>query len=110
MDRILFAVVLLLALQPRLVTWVARRRTATAGGAPNPTSPFVHAGVGVSSAYASYLGAGVGVFLLAIFGILLDDDIQTLNGLRNVLILVANIVGLLLFVFSGRWTGRPRCC
>ena len=97
---------LLLAVQPRLATWVARRRSAAAGSAPGRPSPLVHAGVGISSVYASYFGAGVGVLLLAIFGILLNEDIQALNGLKNVLILIANMVGVLLFAFSGKvnWT------
>jgi uncharacterized protein len=93
---------LLLAVQPILTRWLARRRTARSADPIDHTSPLVHIGVIVSSAYASYFGAGVGVLLLAIFAILLDDDLQRLNGLKNVLILVANIVGVLLFAFSGR--------
>jgi len=93
---------LLLAVQPILTKWLAKRREARSAAPIDHTSPLVHTGVILSSAYASYFGAGVGVLLLAIFAILIEDDIQRLNGLKNVLILVANIVGVVLFAFSGR--------
>ena len=91
---------LLLAVQPRVSRWLAGRSHTSRG--PGHRRPLVHAGVFISGAYASYFGAGVGVLLLAIFGILLDEDIQRLNGLKNVLILVANMLGVLIFAFSGQ--------
>jgi uncharacterized membrane protein YfcA len=43
-----------------------------------------------------------GVLLLAVLGMLLDDDLQRLNGLKTVLAFVVNIVGVVIFLASGR--------
>ena len=92
---------LLLALQPRLGTWVAARRPAHAPSHAEIT-PLVHLGVFAAAIYGSYFGAGLGVLLLAMLGILLSDDLQKLNGLKSVLSFVVNIVGVFVFVVSGQ--------
>ncbi|CAM5488692.1 putative membrane transporter protein OS=Streptomyces rimosus subsp. rimosus (strain ATCC /DSM 40260 / JCM 4667 / NRRL 2234) OX=1265868 GN=SRIM_003520 PE=3 SV=1 [Streptomyces rimosus subsp. rimosus] len=45
-----------------------------------------------------YFGAAAGVVLLALFGLLLDEDIQSLNGIKNICIGVINAVAALLFI------------
>jgi uncharacterized membrane protein YfcA len=62
----------------------------------------LQAGVFVASVYGSYFGAGLGVLLLAVLGILLQDDLQRLNGLKTVLAFVVNVVGVVIFLVSGR--------
>lgn len=52
-------------------------------------------GVGV---YGGYFGAAQGVILLAALRVLLPDALQRLNGLKNVLALIANGVAALGFV------------
>jgi uncharacterized protein len=96
---------LLLAGQPRLARWVARRpsgRTQSEDG----VTPLVKAGVFVAAIYGSYFGAGLGVLLLGVLGILVSDSLQRLNGLKNMLSFVVNLVGVLIFVVSGQvlWT------
>lgn len=92
---------LLLAAQPWLSRVVARRRAG--GGAETPEiTPAVHAGVFVAAVYGSYFGAGLGVLLLGVLGIFLDDDLQRLNALKGLLSLVVNLVGVLVFLTSGR--------
>jgi uncharacterized membrane protein YfcA len=96
---------LLLAGQPRLARWVARRP----GGSNHPgdgVTPLVKAGVFVAAIYGSYFGAGLGVLLLGVLGILVSDSLQRLNGLKNMLSFVVNLVGVLIFVVSGQvlWT------
>jgi uncharacterized protein len=59
-------------------------------------------GVGVAAVYGSYFGAGLGVLLLAVLGVFLLDDLQRLNALKGLLSLVINVVGVLVFAFSGR--------
>lgn len=56
----------------------------------------------MASVYGSYFGAGLGVLLLAVLGILLQDELQRLNGLKTVLAFVVNIVGVVVFLVSGR--------
>lgn len=92
---------LLLAAQPLLSRFVAGRRAAAGADTPEITAA-VHAGVFVAAVYGSYFGAGLGVLLLGVLGIFLDDDLQRLNALKGLLSLVVNLVGVLVFVTSGR--------
>jgi uncharacterized membrane protein YfcA len=96
----------LLAAQPKLSAFVQRRRERTApvpdAGAPrHDISPLVVAGVGIASIYGSYFGAGLGVLLLAVLGVLLQDGLQRLNALKGLLSLIVNLVGVLIFAVSG---------
>src|SRR4051812_5314378 len=59
-------------------------------------------GVGIAAVYGSYFGAGLGVLLLAVLGVLVADGLQRLNALKGVLSLVINVVGALVFVLSAR--------
>jgi uncharacterized membrane protein YfcA len=89
----------LLAGQPRLARAVAARRgTAAAAG----IGPGVWVGVLIAAVYGSYFGAGLGVLLLGVLGILVRDELQRLNALKGVLSLGINASGVAVFVFSGR--------
>lgn len=48
--------------------------------------------------YGGYFGAAQGVILLAALRFLIPDDLQRLNGLKNVMVGVANGVAAILFV------------
>jgi uncharacterized membrane protein YfcA len=87
----------LLAVQPLLARILVTRRR---GGSADITWA-VRLGVGLGAVYGSYFGAGLGVLLLAVLGILVADDLQRLNALKGVLSLVVNVVGVLVFVASG---------
>jgi uncharacterized membrane protein YfcA len=88
----------LLAAQPRLARKLIARRGETGGG----IGPAVWTGVLVAAVYGSYFGAGLGVLLLGVLGILVRDDLQRLNALKGVLSLGINASGVAVFVFSGR--------
>jgi uncharacterized protein len=96
---------LLLAGQPRLARWVAGRPGGKGHGGSEVT-PLVQAGVFVAAVYGSYFGAGLGVLLLGVLGILVSDSLQRLNGLKSMLSFIVNLVGVLIFVASGQvlWT------
>jgi uncharacterized membrane protein YfcA len=87
----------LLAAQPRL---------ARALGGHERGSVEVHwaarAGVGLGAVYGSYFGAGLGVLLLAVLGILVADELQRLNALKGLLSLVVNVVGVVVFLVSAQ--------
>jgi uncharacterized membrane protein YfcA len=86
----------LLAVQPTLAKALAARGTASE-----------HAGwevrlvIGIGAIYGSYFGAGLGVIMLAVLGLLVADDLQRLNALKGVLSLVINLVAALIFVVTG---------
>jgi uncharacterized membrane protein YfcA len=52
----------------------------------------------LSAIYGGYFGAGQGIIMIALLTIFLPDDIQRLNGLKNVLAVVVNGVAAIIFV------------
>lgn len=86
----------LVIVQPRLSRWVATRRTKPVehGGAA------LYVGIFITGIYGGYFGAAQGVILLALLGIFIADDLQRLNGVKNVLATIANGVAAVLFVFE----------
>jgi uncharacterized membrane protein YfcA len=91
-ELILLACVLV-ALQPRLSRWVAGRRTGIAHG--GPLLLVITFGTGI---YGGYFGAAQGVLLMAFMGILLQEDLQQLNAVKNVLAGLVNLVAAIVFV------------
>ena len=51
--------------------------------------------------YGGYFGAGLGVILLAVLGLCLNDTLTRLNGLKQPISLVANLSAALLFLARG---------
>jgi hypothetical protein len=92
--------VALLAAQPRVAA-VVRRRGGGARHRPPHAGLPLHATVFAACGYGGYFGAGLGVVLLAVLGIFLPDDLTRLNGLKNALALVANVVALVAFGLFG---------
>lgn len=92
--------------QPRLAGWMAARRAAASAGqavehrdVAAETGPrlTLWIGVAVTGVYGGYFGAAQGVVMLALLGILLQDDLQRLNAAKNVLSLLVNGVAAVLF-------------
>ncbi|MDQ1731546.1 MAG: uncharacterized protein QOK10_1705, partial [Pseudonocardiales bacterium] len=56
--------------------------------------------------YGGYFGAAQGVLLLAAMGLLLDESLQRLNGVKNVLAGLVNAVAGVIFMIlaSPDWT------
>jgi uncharacterized membrane protein YfcA len=92
---ILFACALVIV-QPRLSVWVAAKRTRHVehGGIE------LYIGVFLTGIYGGYFGAAQGVILLALLGIFIIDDLQRLNGVKNVLAMIANGIAAIVFVFA----------
>jgi uncharacterized membrane protein YfcA len=89
---ILLAVVLVLV-QPRVARWRAGR-----GVMAEHPGPLLHGGVFLTAVYGGYFGAAQGVILLALLGLTLDDDLQRLNGVKNVIAAVVNGVAAIYFL------------
>jgi uncharacterized membrane protein YfcA len=71
-------------------------------GADRPVTWPTRIGVFIAGAYGSYFGAGLGVLLLAVMGILLVDDLQRTNALKTLLSFVINAVGVTVFLVSAQ--------
>lgn len=91
---LILAAVVLVIIQPRLARRMARRR---ANGSSNAVG--VWASVFFTGIYGGYFGAAQGVILIALLGIFIAEDLQRLNGLKNLLGGLDNAVAALLFVF-----------
>jgi uncharacterized membrane protein YfcA len=85
----------LVVLQPRLQRALAHRRRTD-----NERSPWLRAGVAATGVYGGYFGAAQGIILISLLGIAIDDKLQRLNGLKNVLAGLANLVSGIVFVFA----------
>lgn len=83
----------LMAIQPRVGRWLASRgERHVHGGFPLLGSVFA------TGIYGGYFGAAQGVILIALLAIFIEDDLQRLNGVKNVLALLANGSAAVLFL------------
>jgi uncharacterized membrane protein YfcA len=104
---ILLAAVLF-ALQPRLAR--RRERGAVTRADAGPTrgriavAVALQLGVGI---YGGYFGAGIGILMLAVLGLLDLGDIHRLNGIKNVLGFTINGVAAAIFATGSATGGHP---
>ncbi|MEU1378368.1 sulfite exporter TauE/SafE family protein [Streptomyces triculaminicus] len=89
----------LVVLQPRIARALAARRERNGTAIPTDGGPALLIGLLVASTYGGYFGAAQGVLYLALMGILLHDELQRVNALKNVLGVIVNGVAALFFVF-----------
>jgi uncharacterized protein len=68
-------------------------------------SPWLHLGAFLSAVYGGYFGAGLGIMLLAVLALSLDDDLQRLNALKGLLSFVIGLSAVAFFIAFGpvRW-------
>jgi uncharacterized membrane protein YfcA len=84
----------LMAIQPRLTRWVARRRPENArevGAAPIAIA-FV------TGIYGGYFGAAQGIILIAMLAVFVPDRLTRSNALKNVLAGTVNAVAAVIFI------------
>jgi uncharacterized protein len=94
---LILAACVLVALQPRLSRALAARRAA-AGRVHGEGGPALLIGVYLTGIYGGYFGAAMGVVLIALLAILVDDEMQRLNGLKIVLAAAVNGIAAILFI------------
>lgn len=101
---VLIGVALVMVLvQPRVQAALRRRRQRVAAerGVEDAVRDRFAAAVPVTAltgVYGGYFGAAQGVLLLGSLGVVLDEDLQRLNALKNVLTGVVNLVAAVVFV------------
>ncbi|MCU0611941.1 MAG: sulfite exporter TauE/SafE family protein [Candidatus Eisenbacteria bacterium] len=89
----------LLACQGRIRGWVAQR----SGGAQNRDREwFASLPVFGAAIYGGYFGAGLSVIVLAVLGLVLDDNLTRLNALKQGIAFAVNVAAAVFFVFSGQ--------
>ena len=95
---ICIALVLVVA-QPTLSRRLAGRRVARPGSRHEATLG-VQVLVALAGVYGGYFGAAQGIILISILGIMIDDHLQRLNGLKNVLAGSVNAAAAIVFILT----------
>jgi len=93
---ILMACGLLMANEP-LGRWVASRASAH----PKKHAVALWLSQFAIAVYGGYFGAGIGILMLAAMAILLPEDLQAANGIKNFLAVLINGIAALYFVCIG---------
>lgn len=62
--------------------------------------PLLPLAVGGTGVYGGYFGAAQGVILMALLGVLVDDDLQRINALKNVLTAIVNATAAIIFALT----------
>jgi len=101
---LILTAVILLAFQDQLRNVVMARMSGSGGTHPHESwaiPPIFFAAI-----YGGYFGAGLGVMMLAVLGLVLNDSLTRLNALKQSLSFVINIAAAIFFLFSGKvlWT------
>ncbi len=83
--------------------WLSRRVTARRdrrgfGDVAADGPPWLFVVIILTGMYGGYFGAAQGVLVMAIMGVALADTMARLNGLKNVLVMIANGVAGVVFV------------
>lgn len=98
----------LVVLQPLISKKVRARREARPQGSSTrrDVGPLLLLGLTLASVYGGYFAAAQGIIYMSIMGMLLDEPMQRLNGIKNVLAAVVNSVAALFFLFAAHfdWT------
>ncbi|GGN59436.1 UPF0721 transmembrane protein [Streptomyces kronopolitis] len=103
----LIAVALVLVIaQPRLAAALRARRERNGTTAARDGGWALLLGLLLASAYGGYFGAAQGVLYLSLMGLLLSEDLQRVNALKNVLAAIVNGVAAVFFLFVAHfdWT------
>ncbi|MCB0057780.1 MAG: sulfite exporter TauE/SafE family protein [Caldilineaceae bacterium] len=90
----------LLAVQDIVRKWVVRRIEASGGSTANEAWSI--GPVFLASIYGGYFGAGLSVIILAVLGLVIEDNLTRLNALKQAIAFAVNVAAATFFVFSGQ--------
>ncbi|GAA1768381.1 sulfite exporter TauE/SafE family protein [Luedemannella helvata] len=106
-DRIVpflvLGAVLVLAFQQRLRGLVGHPRDLRRGR----RTAALHTMVGLGAIYGGYFGAALGIILVAVLGLVIDENLTRINALKNTLSLVVGLVTAVEFGLFGSTVGSP---
>ena len=90
----------LLAIQVPIKNWVVARIGKAHHGRANNMVMFLL--VFLAAIYGGYFGAGLGVILMAVLGLVIYDSLTRLNVLKQAISFSVNIAAAIYFSFSGK--------
>jgi uncharacterized membrane protein YfcA len=77
-------------------TWAKRRSDSK-----EHRSVGLHVAVFCAAVYGAYFGAGLGIIMLAVLGLVIADSLQRLNGLKQVMSVLINAVAVVAYSIFG---------
>ncbi len=92
----------LILLQPRISAHLAQRREE-----PVEHRRLSSVATYLTGIYGGYFGAAQGIMLLAVLGVALPEPLQRVNGLKNVLAGLVNLIAGVVFVFRAPVAWAP---
>jgi len=94
----------LLAFQIPLKNWVSSRSKTSDNGIFKNIGTLLL--IFLASVYGGYFGAGLGVILMAVLGLVINETLNKLNVLKQTLSFLINTTAAIFFCFSGKteWT------
>jgi uncharacterized membrane protein YfcA len=90
----------LLAIQNPVRAWLTRR--IEQGKAARASEAWTFLPILLAAIYGGYFGAGLSVIILAVLGLILNDNLTRLNALKQGVAFATNIAAALFFIFSGQ--------
>jgi uncharacterized protein len=90
---------ILLAIQDPVKSLLAKR--AQRVGKKPLSAAWAMLPVGIAAIYGGYFGAGLSVIILAVLGLVINDNLTRLNAIKQVISFSANCAAAVFFVFSG---------
>jgi uncharacterized membrane protein YfcA len=96
---LILAASLLLAIQDPVKAWLTKR--AQAKGGKSISDAWAMFPVGCAAIYGGYFGAGLSVIILAVLGLVVDENLIRLNAIKQAISFSANFSAAVFFVFSG---------
>jgi uncharacterized membrane protein YfcA len=91
---------ILLAVQNPIRVWLARRQQQ--GFEKNPSELWAFIPVFLGAIYGGYFGAGLSVIMLAVLGLIMNDNLTRLNAIKQGIAFATNLAAAFFFVFSGK--------
>lgn len=93
---LLVLALVLVVLQPRIQAW-AKERGSHEAGLSRPRLLLLTAGTFAVGVYGGYFTAAQGILLMGVMGAILPESLQRMNGAKNLLSLLVNIVAALAY-------------
>jgi hypothetical protein len=87
----------LLAFQDRIRSWIKIHHDQQ-----DVHRPIEVGAIGLAAVYGGYFGAGLGIMIVAVLGLLSDRPFLQLNAVKQLLSLVINVCAAAFLVFSGK--------
>jgi uncharacterized membrane protein YfcA len=96
---LILAASFLLAIQDPVKAWLVKKTQAD--GEKTNSDAWGMFPVGCAAIYGGYFGAGLSVIILAVLGLIVDENMTRLNAIKQAISFSANFAAAVFFAFSG---------